>query len=148
MASLISEIDKIEIRRNFQDLHDTFKKPIIIYKSPKKEFSISTNPAYNVGSNGKTTVVNSAQSFSTFARIYYKNEQIKSLVDGGKDSPFLSMLLSQGEVEIILDSDAYLFVKDAKRMSLDGDNFYIKSDVSRSGLFSNQFYHIYLSKKE
>ena len=140
MPDLISSILKSNIENRYKDLHDSFKKEITIYKSAQNNFSIATNPFYQK----QNTVV---APFTTFARVYYKNPA-KKLLDGGKDAGQISLSVSDIDVEIILDLEAFNYLKGAKKIELDNNIFYIKSDYTRSGMFTSQFYHLLLSKKE
>ena len=55
------------------------------------------------------------------------------------------IILPNGSVKIVVKSDAYEFIKEARRLELDGIRFAIKSDGEPRGLTSNKFYTFLLT---
>jgi hypothetical protein len=55
------------------------------------------------------------------------------------------IILPNGSVKIVVKSDAYEFLQEARRVELDGIRFSIKSDGSPRGLTINKFYTFLLT---
>jgi len=153
MAGFINASEISNIKSVFQSLHDTFKRKIIIHKTAKNEILISSkinnnNPLFNVNSSGKKTVQNTPVYLETYARIYYKTDQIKELFDGGDNTAYLSVPISDGEIKIVLDEQAYALLANVEKVEFDGIKCRTKSDTAVKGIFGPQFYHVYLSREQ
>ncbi len=96
------------------------------------------------GTAGSTTsVVNVTQSGSYKARVQYMNQNEEYFADSQLDSQ-LKIKMPAGSVRIKVSGDAHSYLKDAKRVQLDGRRFTIFSDYRPHGLFDARFYTYYL----
>lgn len=151
MASYISDAQKALFEGVMSDIHETFARSVIAYKDSKRVI-ISTNADYNylyrnVKGDATKSIINQVQ-FQTFkARVLYEDKQREELVDGEARST-IKVQRPVGEVRLKVDLTGYKYIKDAKRIEIDGSLFYKATDVRRHGLFSPQFYTYYLRPTE
>jgi len=148
MASLINNNLKAAIEQAIDDMHETFARSIIAYKDSKRVI-ISTNEDYNyLYKNVNGSIEESIQhtvQFDTFkARILYADKQGQQMIDGDATAS-IKVERPIGEVRIKVDQAGYDYIKDAKRIEIDGTLFYKNSDVRKHGLLSPRYYTYYLS---
>jgi hypothetical protein len=154
MSGFLSNSQRDTIRQLLGDLHDTFAKSITVYKNGKKTVIAST-PSYNAIYRRTNTGSQENVQYSTIsetfdARVYYINadeEYFASEVDtnSNKMASQSKILIPTGSVKIVVKQEAYEFIKEARRVELDGNRFSIKSDGLPSGLVGNQFYTFILT---
>jgi|TARA_A100001015_G_C15036364_1_gene736491 hypothetical protein len=148
MPSLINSNLKAAIEEAMDNMHDTFARTIIAYKDSKRVI-ISTNEDYNylyknVNGSIEESIRHTIQ-FDTFkARILYADKQGQQMVDGDATAS-IKIERPVGEVRIKVDQIGYNYIKDAKRIEIDGALFYKNSDVRKHGLLSPRYYTYYLS---
>jgi hypothetical protein len=152
MAEFLSPSERAAIAANLIDLHDTFGRDIVVYKEAQKVI-VSTNPnynyLYNTGGATNESVENVPIRKVFKARIRYDTD--RSLEYFGEtdsqikiDRPDASSL-----VRIKLKIEDYDYIKEAKRIELDGRMFRVESDPRAHGLFDVvQFYTLYLRPLE
>jgi len=151
MSSYITDAIKAQYETVMQNMHDTFARPVLAYKDSRKVV-ISTNADYNylynnVRGDATKSIKNQVQ-FQTFeARILYEDKQREELVDGAANSS-MKVQRPVGEVRMKVDKTGYDYIKDSKRIEIDGALFYKATDVRRHGLFSPKFFTYYLRPTE
>ena len=143
MSSFISDVLKEKLAEQFNHLHDTFARDIIVYKEAKKVV-ISTDPNYNYIYNetGSGTNIQNIPQKQTFkARILYGT---------GGEIEYMSKTKVgvYRRVRIKLKKEDYLQIQGVKRIELDGRMFLIDSDARPHGLFNVDFYTIHLNPVE
>lgn len=151
MADLFSSSEKIELSNPFNDIHDTFSRPIYIYKVAD-QVVIYNNPNHNFiwdaapeNSETQTTVV----SGQFDARIKYGTEQKKDNFSSETRNNAEEQNTSElelGMVRIKLDPSGAEFLIGAKRIKFDDEIFEIKTSKRPHGLFTTQFYTFFLKK--
>ena len=155
MADLISGGDKADMEAAIVDIHDTFARPIIIYKN-KTEIFVATNPVFESSYNAlyqklknpqknadsKTTVTKTTVT----ARVQYRAVQDES--DAGGTGAQLNVQWGSGELRLKLDEEGYTAFKFATKIEIDGIVWRIVTDASRAGLFTPQYYVLYLERDE
>jgi glutathione synthase/RimK-type ligase-like ATP-grasp enzyme len=112
---------------------------------------ISTTPRYNniygrtdTGSKSNVQYTTESQTFE--ARVYYVNMDEEYLSNNDNQQGTQNkIILPDGSVKIVVKSDAYEFLQEARRVELDGIRFAIKSDGSPRGLTINKFYTFLLT---
>lgn len=148
MASLISESRQKSVEAVFKNLHDTFVKEITVYKNAQG-VCISSSPAYNsiYGDKGPNQSIRYDTVSKVFqARIYFVKLEKEFLYDNqGVDSSNNKLILPQGFVKIIVEEEAYLFIKESRKLEFDGATYSIRSAGSPEGLFNNIFYEFHLT---
>ena len=145
MASLLTATDKSALNDVMDSLHDTFARDIQIIKEATKTVTTPSSEFNSVyGTAGSTTsVINVTQSGSYKARVQYMNQNEEYFADSQLDSQ-LKIKMPAGSVRIKVSGDAHSYLKDAKRVQLDGRRFTIFSDYRPHGLFDARFYTYYL----
>lgn len=155
MASIISSGVKNVLEHQFQLIHDTFARPIIIYRQAEK-IIISSSTANNQFFQGTNVpfndqVQNVAVSGQFNARILYSKKEEQAMFEpfgirklGGDQ---INMLREAGDVRIKLDITGASYLFDAKRVTFDGEVFTIRSSKRPHGLFTPYYYDFYLNKE-
>jgi hypothetical protein len=146
MGSLISDSDKERFQSVFDDMHDTFARPIKFIQDAKRVI-LSTDPHYNYlyhNVKGQVSSIKYNIIEKTFnARILYIGRQTEDIFD--KDtSAQIKVDKHVGEVRIKVDKTGYQYLKDTKRCEFDGRKFSVISDEMPHGLFTPYFYTFYL----
>ena len=146
MAGFLSSNMESTINTMYDTLHETFARTITVFKNSKRTV-ISTTSRYNniygrtdTGSRSNVEYTTESQSFE--ARVYYVNMDEEFL---SNDQTQNKIILPNGSVKIVVKSDAYEFLQEARRVELDGIRFSIKSDGSPRGLTINKFYTFLLT---
>ena len=151
MANLIPEPQRTLLKSVIDDIHDTFARDIIVYKEAKRVI-ISTDSNYNylynnVSGEFGTSVQNQPQSQTFKARILYEDKQREKNFDGEVDSQ-INVQRPIGQVRIKINEEGYLYIKDVKRVELDGRKFIVDGDERPHGLFGAEYYTFYLKPVE
>ena len=146
MAGFLSSNMESTINTMYDTLHETFARTITVFKNSKRTV-ISTTSRYNniygrtdTGSKSNVEYTTESQAFE--ARVYYVNMDEEFL---SNDQTQNKIILPNGSVKIVVKSDAYEFLQEARRVELDGIRFSIKSDGSPRGLTINKFYTFLLT---
>jgi len=151
MADLFTSSEKSDLESVFDDLHDTFGRSLIAFKDSTKTI-ISTNADFNylynnVKGDATKTIKNVTQYKSIKARILYEDKQRETLYDAEANAQ-IKVDRPVGTVRLKVDKDGYDYLKDSKRIELDGKVFVFDSDVRPFGLFSPKYYTFYLRLAE
>ena len=152
MADLVTSSDKSDMESAIEDIHDTFARNITIFKN-KKEVLISTNPVfkstynalYNKLKHAPTTRKHVSQ-YTVKARIQYRPLQDEE--DEGGIGAQVNVQFGIGELRLKLNAKAYTDLKFATKIEIDGILWRIVTDASRAGLFTPQYYVLYLERDE
>jgi len=148
MAGFLSENQKTNIKSIIDQIHDTFAREITVFKIGQRTV-ISSSANYNAlyrqqSANTETTEV--SQTFQ--ARIKYVEMSETLLQDSQSNSSYSSgqdkIILPAGTVKIKVNLEGYEYVREAKRVELDGRRFSIKSDGKPLGMFGPQYYEFIL----
>tara|TARA_Y100000592_G_C5482423_1_gene326500 strand:- start:2974 stop:3438 length:465 start_codon:yes stop_codon:yes gene_type:complete len=146
MASLISQADKDAIEAIFNDIHDTFARDLYVYKQPATTVispSLDYNGLYN-NVQGNKTIQNNPQIRTFKARIKYLDTSEETTENVADLNSQLQVQRPIQEVRIKIDKAGYEYIKDSKRVELDGRRFVINRDVVPHGVFSPNYYNVYL----
>ena len=145
MAGFLSTNMESSINSMYDTLHETFAQTITVFTV------VSTNSKYNniygrTNTGSKSSVEYTTESQSFAARIYYIDMDEEYLDNGANQQGTQNkIVLPDGSVKMIVKADAYNYIKEARRIELDGIRFAIKSDGSPSGLTTNIFYTFLLT---
>jgi hypothetical protein len=149
MAGFLSENQKTNIKSIIDQIHDTFAREITVFKIGQRT-TIASSPTYNAlyrqqSSNSQTTEV--SQTFQARIKYVEMNEELlrdssstNSSFSAGQDK----IILPAGTVKIKVNLEGYEYVREAKRVELDGRRFSIKSDGKPLGMFGPQYYEFIL----
>jgi hypothetical protein len=143
MAGFLSENQKTNIKSIIDQIHDTFAREITVFKIGQRTV-IASSPTYNAlyrqqTSNTATTEV--SQAFQARIKYVDMNEELLKNPGPGQDK----IILPTGTVKIKVNLEGYEYVKEAKRVELDGRRFSIKSDGKPLGMFGPQYYEFVLT---
>lgn len=145
MPSYFNSEEKEIFESVMQNMHDTFARSIFAYKESKK-IIISTDPNFNYLYNnvrGVKQVLNKTQFKAIKARIMYMDKQSEVSYDADVGAQ-IKVSHDIGEVRIKLDAEGHDYLKDAKRIEIDGRLMFKVTDVKKHGLFSPKFFTYYL----
>jgi len=152
MASFISATEAADYQNAMGNLHDTFKRPIIIFQTAQQTI-ISTNPNHNFlypsdssNSSSNDVVSNVVVSGNYFARIHYESEQKTRILRAGYDnvSEQVDVEDKAGKVKLIFDADTYAIVKNCTRVTFDSGIYQVVSDARPHGVIGTQFFNLNL----
>ena len=142
MASLISSSEKANLADIFEDVFDTFKRDIVVWKEPIKTVA-TINESYLYGYGDPSNLINytsTAVSGVHEAVIKYTDE-----MESNYDSNVTSYL-PEGEARIKVRSQTKKFIENGKteRIDFDGKSFNISSEVTPKMFLKNEFYVYHL----
>lgn len=143
MASLISAEDISSFTGDFQDLFDTFKRDILIYKEPKKIIqNINTNTYHGYGEAAQKTNFSYVPVFETHqAVISYKDRQEAGQLDADVGLQYFA-----GDVRIKVDEAARNFISHGKteKIVIDGKDFNVLTEDAIKNFFGLKLYVFHL----
>jgi len=146
MASLISDQEKAILTGVFEDVFDTFKRNITIYKEPIKTID-SINEAALFGYSEEANVTNytyAVQSGVFPAIIRYQDKQDESYYSE------LNGPVSMGDVRIKVKKDCRDFIEEGKteRIEFDSKAWGVMSDDSVKRFLDSEFFVYYLERSK
>lgn len=143
MASFISPAQKVSIDAALDRLHDTFAGDVYVYI--EKHEDVSADPNYNA-LYSSSSIQPSASYTKTLtrhqiqARIKYFANQTEGILQG--DLPD-----SKGLVRLkVLPAD-YELIKISTKVEIDEDMYIVDGDAAIEGMFSNNYYTVYLKRE-
>jgi hypothetical protein len=143
MASLLSPIQKHSIDAALDRLHDTFSFEIYVYV--EKQEDVSTDPNYNAlyGSSSSQNVASYSKIMtrhSVMARVKYFSDQEESLMANNLPE-------SRGRIRIKILPDDYEKIKICTKVEIRGDFYIVDGDADIEGVFSDNYYTVYLRRE-
>ena len=151
MAGYLNENALNTIVNSLFKMHDTFARSIFVFKNGKKTV-IATNSKYNAIYGKTNTGTRENIKYDMIvkefqARIYYVEEDQEFLASEGSNQAGSQnkIILPKGSIRIVVTIECYEFLKEARRVDVDGRVFAIKSGGNHSGFPANQFYHFHLT---
>lgn len=150
MAGFLSNSSISGIESLYNTLHTTFARTITVYKNSQRTVISTTpqyNPIYRRTNTGAAPNIETVEVSSTFdARIYYAGSDEEFLAsEGDQQGTQNKIILPDGSVKIVVKSDAFEYLKEARRVEFDGKRFNIKSDGTPFGLTGNLFFTFLLT---
>lgn len=147
-TSYLSPTQKRNIADVFDSIHQTFQRPITIYKDGER-ISLSSNSQYNAFYKTQSSNTEFSEvSLETTARIRYvkSDEELFKFSDGTAGGVQNKVALPAGSVKIKVNREGYEFIKDAKRIELDGNRYAIVSNARQIAMFGPDYspYYEYL----
>lgn len=144
--SLLSDIEKNQLNNVIADVHETFARPITVYKEASQVVIITDpnfNPLYN--NAGQTTSIINTPVYKQFkARILYNDDIAKQYWSESAVNTQIKLEAVVGTIRLKIRAEDYEYIKDARRFDLDGRRFVLNSSFKGHGLFDNQYYTLYL----
>jgi hypothetical protein len=143
MAGFISNAQKEAIKGIVDRIHETFARPIIVYRFGQK-VSFYNNLNYNKLYKKSSPIEQqnlSQNSKTIMARIQYKNFDQR---DFFQNSTQEKIVIPEGTIYLKVDREAYLYMHDAKTVEFDERTFSIQSPGQPLGMFGPQYYKFLL----
>ncbi len=142
MAGFLTQGQKDNIKAIIDRIHDTFARPITVFKIGTRT-AIASSQNYNFiyrqqSANTSTTEV--SQTFQARIKYISADEELLPDPNAGQDK----IILPAGSVKIKVNLEGYNYMKEAKRVELDGFRFSIKSNGKPLGMFGPQYYEFLL----
>jgi len=144
-TSYISDSQKSFINSAMDNIHETFAREITVIMNPTVVV-ISTSPSYNYFYKRDLDRTSYSElepkSFKFKARIkYISNHQ--DVFPGATAQQ--KIIYPTGSVKVKVEYDAYIKLKEARKVDLDGRRYSIVSDYKPNGIFGPQYYSFLLS---
>ncbi len=146
---LFTQAEKTEYSNYFNDIHDTFARPIFMFKK-RDELVITDNPNHSYvwdAAPMNTETVSTLVSGIFNARILYSTKQEKGfLLSKSNQDQIGTADTFEGDVRIKLDPTGAAFIGDSQRVKFDGFLFDISSNPRPHGLFTPKWETFYLKR--
>jgi hypothetical protein len=144
MASFLDNLQKENIKNIIDSIHDTFSRPITVYKLGKKT-TLSSSTSYNSLYKTKGNQLPNSEVIQVSkvinARIkYVKIDQEYFYQESSQEK----IIIPQGSVLIKVNYEDYMYIKDAKTVELDTKTYKISSPGKPEGMFGPQYYQFLL----
>jgi hypothetical protein len=148
MHEFLSPAERASIAENLLGLHETFGRDIVVYKEAQK-IIISTDPNYNYLYKNTGAQAQSVQNVPVKkvfkARIRYDTSRNLEQYGEADTQVKINRVDPNSTARVKLKIEDYNYIKDAKRIELDGRMFHVESDPRPHGLFDViQFMTIFL----
>ena len=139
-SSLLDDAAKNEINSILDNLHDTFKRNIVVYV---RETITVPNTSYNplYGRNPSTTTQIKLTPYTISARIYYPGRMLEQDQDNRLRLPD-----SQGKVRLKITATDLSLVRKADRIEIDNNSYTLAGDDHVDGPFGARYYMVYLER--
>lgn len=142
MASLLTAADITNFTGDFQDLFDTFKREIVVYKEPKKVIqNINIQSYHGYGDSAqKTNFTYLPVSGTHQAIVSYKDRQESEEMGG------VGLMYFAGDVRIKVDEEAKNYIKNGKteKIVIDGKDFNVLTEDAVKNFFGLRLYVFHL----
>lgn len=138
MANLLSPSEITSIRQAFNDIHQTFSRPLIVYKEPLKTL-VAANPTNFVYGFGETqgenqyTYTQVSGVYPCTVRYGPQNLELNSEI---------SSYVADGEVLVKVQEDCKNFIEVGKteKLILDSRTFILKGEASNTTFLPSGMY--------
>jgi hypothetical protein len=144
MASLISSGEKATLSGVFEDIFDTFKRDVTIYKEPVRTLSsVSESAIFGYGdASNQTNYTYTSQTGIYPAIIRYSDQQNEDYYSS------LGAGISKGDVRIKVKKDCRDFIEAGKteKIEFDDKTWNVKSDDTVKRFLDSEFYVYYLER--
>jgi|688.fasta_scaffold1375852_1 hypothetical protein len=143
MPSLVDENSKLVYASLMNDIHDTFARPVIVWKTPERTI-ISSDISYNFLYNEQDSVSVSYQPVSGIFDCRIKWGDASEL--GG--IPEIKEEIRGNFCRVKVKKEMLDFISDAERIEIDGRVVQQVGTSRPIGLFDIYFYIIYFKESE
>jgi hypothetical protein len=143
MPSFVSDAEKLAWGNEFNNLHDTFARPVVAWKTPER-IVVSTNPNYNFLYNDQDSIeVKYIPISGTFdCRIQWQDP---SKTDGWSE---IREEVRGNICRIKAKQNFVDFIGEAERIEIDGRPVQQMGTSRPHGLFNIDFYTIFFKESE
>lgn len=148
ISGFFSNEIKSQVQELLQRQHETWGKNIVMWKEPQRTVIASTSEYVGVYGDGQTSdeqVTFTPVSGVFKARIYYPD-----LLSNSK-SPLTiqnstTTKIDENSIRIKLENSGYAFLKDSKKVTIDGVDCEIISTDRIHGMFDQIYHTVWLTK--
>jgi hypothetical protein len=141
-TSYLTNAQKVSISSVIDNIHETFARTITCYKDGER-VSLATNSQYNSYYHQQSSNTEFSEvSLEIQARIRYvkADEDLFSFKDGGSAHGNQNKVaLPAGSVKIKVDRSGHEFIRDTKRIELDGNRYAIVSNARQIAMFGPDY---------
>ena len=147
-TSYLTSLQKRNIADVFDNIAKTFERTIYVFKDGER-ISLATNSQYNSFYRERSSNTEFSEvSLEIQARIRYvkADEELFKFSDGTAGGVQNKIALPAGSVKIKVDRAGYEFIKDAKRLEVDGNRYSVVSNARQIAMFGPDYspYYEYL----
>jgi hypothetical protein len=124
-----------------ENIHETFARQIYCFKDGER-ISLATNSQYNSFYRERSANTEFSEvSLEIQARIRYvkADEELFKFSDGTAGGVQNKIALPAGSVKIKVDRAGYEFIKDAKRLEVDGNRYSVVSNARQIAMFGPDY---------
>ena len=148
MADLLSSTEKAAISAGFDDLHDTFKRPVKVFSKVVTTFN-NTSSNHN-GLFGQNKISNpqeqSVTSSTIYARVKFMDKSEIGKISGINTGTNIS--LPEGTIRLKISDADYPLVKKSVKIEYGGLPYVLHSDAGKIGPFDINYYTLYFSRAD
>tara|TARA_R110000751_G_C13605331_1_gene462675 strand:- start:106 stop:549 length:444 start_codon:yes stop_codon:yes gene_type:complete len=145
MASLLSPTEISGITGIFNDIFDTFKRDVVVYKEPKKVISqINTDSIFGYGEAADAVNYSYVPQSGTYsAKIKY--------IERASDDPYVMQFQSDIETSLVRikvkdDARKYINTGKTEKVEFDGKSFSVRGNEVIKNFLGSEFYVFYLEE--
>lgn len=147
-TSYLTSLQKRNIADVFDNIAKTFERTIYGFKDGER-VSLATNSQYNSfyrTQSSNTEFSEVSQEIQARIRYVKSDEELFKFSDGTAGGVQNKIALPAGSVKIKVNRTGYEFIKDARRIELDGQRFSIVSNARQIAMFGPDYspYYEYL----
>lgn len=147
-TSYLTSLQKRNIADVFDNIAKTFERTIYGFRDGER-ISLASNPQYNSfyrTQSSNTEFSEVSQEIQARIRYVKSDEELFKFSDGTAGGVQNKVALPAGSVKIKVNREGYEFIKDAKRIELDGNRYAIVSNARQIAMFGPDYspYYEYL----
>lgn len=147
-TSYLTSLQKRNIADVFDNIAKTFERTIYAFRDGER-VSLATNSQYNSfyrTQSSNTEFSEVSQEIQARIRYVKSDEELFKFSDGTAGGVQNKVALPAGSVKIKVNRTGYEFIKDARRIELDGQRFSIVSNARQIAMFGPDYspYYEYL----
>ncbi len=143
---LLSSSQKQEIKAVFDDLHDTFKKEIIVFTKSVGTYSGQTSGHnYLFDKNTPRVVAEPEYTSSTiYARVKHMDRSEIAKIPGIQAQT--NIQLPEGLIRLKIKNEDYALLSKASKIAYSGLTYTLFSDAGKIGPFDAEYYTMYYKR--
>jgi hypothetical protein len=147
MASLVSDQEKADWAGEFKNIHDTFARSVVVYKSPDRIDVVVNNndfiPMYRKSKQGAGLSYDLTPVSGEFKmRVKWLNPDKE-----GANLP-IDVIYPGHICRLKMEKEAFDFVSDCKTVFVDGYSCEVIGAFTPKGLFGIDFYTLYVQRRD
>lgn len=145
MSDLISNSDKTYFKDAIADFFDTFKRDIVVYKTPIKNIVSAADPLAGYDNTSIEETVNYTVVSGVYsAKIRHGKDQKNTVTNDTKT------IIPAGTVRILVEEDCYNFIKQGRteNIEVDGLTFNQINDEAPKNFLGKKYYAFVLNRTE